>query len=86
MPELVTQGLQLAMIGMGFVFGFLVLLILLTKALSRLVMLTGGGDAPAEGKTRAVASKNDQDGASQQRLLAVITAAIIQHRTRHPER
>jgi len=84
MSDLVIQGLELAMMGMGFVFVFLILLVLLTTLLSTLVRLTEP-DIPADVGMPGVGAQDREAGVSQEgnaRLIAVITAAIREHRDR----
>ena len=70
MPPLVSEGLNLALYGMGTVFIFLTLLVLATMLMSWLV---------TQGETAAVvALPADSAGAK----MAAITAAIHQHRNR----
>ena len=69
MPPLVSEGLNLALYGMGTVFIFLTLLVLATMLMSWLV-------APGETDT-AVALPVDSAGT---RKIAAITAAIHRHR------
>jgi oxaloacetate decarboxylase gamma subunit len=71
MPPLVSEGLNLALYGMGTVFVFLTLLVLATMLMSRLV-------ASQEADT-IVAIPADSASA---RKMAAITAAIHQHRNR----
>ena len=71
MPPLVSEGLNLALYGMGTVFVFLTLLVLATMLMSRLV-------ASKEADT-IVALPVDSASA---RKMAAITAAIHQHRNR----
>ena len=71
MPPLVSEGLNLALYGMGTVFVFLTLLVLATMIMSWLV-------APKE-TAAVVALPIDLTG---DRKIAVITAAIHQHRNR----
>ena len=75
MSPLVSQGLELALYGMGVVFVFLTLLVLVTMAMSKLVLMMNPPDlqpAPAPAST--------PEGGLDARKLAVITAAIHQHR------
>ncbi len=76
MENLVAQGMELAAFGMGTVFVFLALLIFATRAMSALILRMepemASGAAPA-----VTQRSNDPD---QVRLLAIITAAITQHR------
>jgi oxaloacetate decarboxylase gamma subunit len=71
MPPLVSEGLNLALYGMGTVFVFLTLLVLATMLMSRLI-------AP-EKAVPFVAIPSDLENASK---MAAITAAIHQHRNR----
>ena len=71
MPPLVSEGLNLALYGMGTVFVFLTLLVLATMMMSWLV-------APKE-TAAVVALRIDLAG---DRKIAAITAAIHQHRNR----
>ena len=71
MPPLVSEGLNLALYGMGTVFVFLTLLVLATMIMSWLV-------APKE-TAAVVALPIDLAG---DRKIAAITAAIHQHRNR----
>ena len=71
MPPLVSEGLNLALYGMGTVFVFLTLLVLATMVMSWLV-------APKE-TAAVVALPIDLAG---DRKIAAITAAIHQHRNR----
>ena len=69
MSPLVTEGLDLAIIGMGSVFVFLTLLILATVTMSWLVSLTLAHEL-SEKTTSSIGAKK----------LAAIAAAIRQHR------
>ena len=71
MSPLVSEGLNLALYGMGTVFVFLTLLVLATMLMSWLV-------APKETEA-VVALPANSAGASK---MAAITAAIHQHRNR----
>ena len=71
MPPLVSEGLNLALYGMGTVFVFLTLLVLATMMMSWLV-------APKE-TAAVVALPIDLAG---DRKIAAITAAIHRHRNR----
>ena len=71
MPPLVSDGLNLALYGMGTVFVFLTLLVLVTMIMSWLV-------APKE----TVAIVALPLGLAGARKIAAITAAIHRHRNR----
>ena len=71
MENLVSQGFELAIFGMGTVFMFLTLLILATHGMSLLV--------------QKYEAKNTADAATQKvdrHLLAIISGAIAQHRSK----
>lgn len=78
---LFQQGVELMMFGMGTVFVFLMVLIILTTAMSSLVQRFVPADPPsplAVNQTpRAVNTGEDE------RLVAVISAAIHKYRSQH---
>ena len=69
MPELVVQGLELMLVGMGTVFLFLTALVLATIAMSRLV---------ARFTPAAVIADTSDTVSSEE--VAAISAAIATHR------
>lgn len=86
MSELMMQGVNLALVGMGVVFTFLAVLVGLTTLMSNLVARypaadatpgAAGGQPPLTGPTKSPGAASDQ------RLVAIISAAIRQHRNRH---
>lgn len=79
MDNLVNQGFELAMFGMGTVFAFLALLILATKAMSALVLRF----QPATDAATADTVTHFAALANRQQLIAVISAAIAQHRSKN---
>lgn len=90
MSDLVMQGLELAAVGMGFVFSFLVLLVFLTALMSRVVLRYGDakesepefarpGTRGVSGAGSPVSDAASSSGASA-RTVAIISAAIMQHR------
>jgi oxaloacetate decarboxylase gamma subunit len=74
--DLVSRGLELALIGMGTVFVFLTLLVFATGAMSRLVLRFAPEEPAPSGATPAPAAGEDPE------LVAVIAAAIRLHRER----
>jgi len=76
---LLGQGIQLMFIGMGSVFAFLSLLVLTLKLVSALSMRITPKPDSIEGPigTNQTAISNDQE------IVAVISAAISQYRSRH---
>ncbi|TXS95382.1 oxaloacetate decarboxylase [Parahaliea maris] len=78
---IIDQGLELMLYGMGTVVVFLALLVLATTVMSRLVeryFPEPEPELPAPRKAAALAA----DPAADPQLVAVISAAIHQHRNR----
>lgn len=65
MSALISAGLDLVIYGMGTVFVFLALLVLVTMVMSALVQLLGNGDEAA-----------GVSGAEDPALLAAVSAAV----------
>ncbi|MDE0731445.1 MAG: OadG family transporter subunit [Gammaproteobacteria bacterium] len=77
MDNLFSQGVELAVFGMGTVFLFLALLILATRLMSLLVLRFQPETVPANGAD----TMTQQSGFDmQQKTLAIISAAIMTHR------
>lgn len=76
MDNLITRGFELAIFGMGTVFVFLTLLIVATKVMSTLVLRY----EPAASVSSVDTVAQDTPMADRGRLVAVISAAIAQHR------
>lgn len=84
MSELMIDGMNLALYGMGFVFIFLILLVILTNLMSSLVrryMPAPVIAAPRRNTSKRPAAGGKQGSEDQGRLVAVISAAIRQHRS-----
>lgn len=84
MSELITAGFNLAIYGMGFVFIFLILLVILTTFMSTLVQRYLPAPAPLLPRRSAAkrsAQRSSSAGTDQGKLVAVISAAIRQHRS-----
>jgi oxaloacetate decarboxylase gamma subunit len=79
MDNLLNEGLELAMFGMGTVFVFLALLIAATKTMSTLVLKF----QPALADTIAPAVTQSNPMPEDGQLVAVISAAIMQHRNKN---
>lgn len=77
MDNLVSQGFELALFGMGTVFVFLALLIFATKLMSALVLRYEPVVSISSADTVAQAASAPDPG----RLVAIISAAIAQHRS-----
>lgn len=81
MNELLAQAFELMAAGMGFVFVFLALLILATTFMSRIITkYVPEPAAPAPAPKAPVVPAQVQVDAQ---LLAVIAAAVKEHRSRH---
>lgn len=94
--ELIMKGLNLVMLGMGFVFVFLTLLVIVTALMSKIVSgyEKRVGILPEEGipAPTAVITRNESDGSVSQSsvrsddngtLLSVLSSAIHKFRSRH---
>ncbi len=82
MNDMLTEGFNLMLMGMGAVFVFLTLLVFTTSLMSKLV----GKYAPKPAASDTAGASTAPAPASQgddPQLLAVITAAIQKHRSRH---
>lgn len=75
MENLVSQGFELAIFGMGMVFVFLTLLILATHFMSLLVQKFE--HEVSERAAQAVTQLDDHH------LMTIISAAIAQHKNKH---
>ena len=73
--DLINQGLELALIGMGTVFLFLILLIGATTLMSALLQRLVPESAPGDAGTAPASAPGADD-----ELVAVIGAAIRRHR------
>ncbi len=78
MSDLMSQGLNLALYGMGTVFFFLTLLVVATMLMSRLVPV-------AELEPSAGQEEIERQGRVDPKISAAIGAAIHQHRQRKNE-
>ncbi len=84
MSELIISGFNLALYGMGFVFIFLILLVILTTFMSSLVRRYLPAPAPVLPRRSAgkkPAQRSSSADTEQTKLVAVISAAIRQHRS-----
>jgi oxaloacetate decarboxylase gamma subunit len=77
--ELLLEGVELMLFGMGFVFLFLVSLVLIIRVMSRVIELFAA-KAPIQASVPlTVKSASDEPSAD---VLAAIQSAIHQHRAR----
>jgi oxaloacetate decarboxylase gamma subunit len=76
--QLLLQGFELLLLGMGIVFGFLAMLVGVLHLMSRLAArLQPEGPAPSPVQLAA-------DAADDQRIIAVISAAVARYRASRP--
>jgi len=80
MDNLLWEGINLMVIGMGAVFVFLILLVFATSVMSSLIAkFLPESDQPSLPPSVPVAPSATADA----QLVAIITAAIQRHRSRH---
>lgn len=85
----VAEGLNLMLIGMGFVFVFLTLLVVVTALMSRLITFYEKrvGMLPAEGipaPTAVLGISSEPSGAPKDaNLISVLSGAIHRYRAKH---
>jgi len=72
--NLLIQGIELMLLGMGIVFGFLTILVFTLRGMSRLADRLDGTPAPA------LAAPEPIDVSDNRQLVAVITAAVARYR------
>ncbi len=78
--DLLLEGVELMVLGMGTVFTFLILLVVVMMGMSRFARIFDSGDASVESAlTTAAGPISPED----QELAAVIAAAIKQYRAKH---
>ncbi len=84
MDNLLSEGLELMIFGMGFVFVFLTLLVFVTGLMSKLVTKYGPAPVTKPAKKRTPASASASAGApaaNNDELVAVISAAVHKYRS-----
>jgi oxaloacetate decarboxylase gamma subunit len=74
---LLVQGVELMVFGMGTVFLFLACLVLVTGLMSAIIQRFAPIKEPQLEQTAVVAAPDDE------RLIAVISAAVHKYRSRH---
>ncbi len=75
--DLILQGVELMLLGMGIVFGFLTLLVFTLRGMSLLADRLDTGEAAGPAAAAAIDVTDDP------RLVAVISAAVARHRADH---
>ncbi len=83
--ELLLAGVQLLGLGMGIVFGFLLVLVFVLHGMSRLARALDSAYPTKVGATRAAGTSPPAPAADTE-LIAVISAAVARYRTRHAHR
>lgn len=84
MPELMSDAINLMLVGMGFVFVFLAILVLVTSTMSKIVTRFSPAPAPVSLGTETGSDSSRKTGSFPSRdaqLVAVITAAISKYRS-----
>ena len=79
MDNLLSEGLTLMVFGMGFVFTFLTLLVVVTTYMSKLVVKYEPAPQPKATKPRSASPVAVQQGSDE--LVAVISAAVHKYRS-----
>jgi oxaloacetate decarboxylase gamma subunit len=79
--ELLLEGVELMLFGMGFVFVFLVLLVGVVSLMSRLIT-NFAPPAPAPAVSTSISSAGSPSHEPDAETLAAIQSAIAQHRAR----
>lgn len=80
--EIVMQGVELMLIGMGTVFVFLTLLVFTTAGMSRLIALLPAEEVPVAAQSAPAASSAPTPRTPGNALKAAISTAIHRHRSR----
>jgi|TARA_Y100000310_G_C20636522_1_gene791474 oxaloacetate decarboxylase gamma subunit len=82
MNNLINDGFGLMLLGMGFVFVFLCLLIIATGLMSKLINQYFPEATPVAKKPSVAPTTSNSASATDPKITAAITAAIHQHRNR----
>ncbi len=76
LSEMLMSGLELMVLGMGMVFVFLAVLIVVMRGMSALAARLGGESDSLEAEPQAVTA-----GSADPRLIAAISAAVTRYRS-----
>lgn len=77
--ELLFQGVELMLLGMGIVFTFLVVLVGVMNGMSRMAQSMEGAQPQPSGGAKAASATGDAN----ETVVAVISAAIARYRSAH---
>ncbi|USE33885.1 OadG family protein [Endozoicomonas sp. SCSIO W0465] len=80
--DFISEGFSLMLYGMGFVFLFLTLLVLVTSLMSKIIDRYFREPAPSGVSNRIPVTSQPVLSSDQGELVAVISAAIQMHRTK----
>lgn len=84
MNETMGSAIDLMLVGMGFVFSFLIILVFVTMIMSRIAMRIAPVETspmpPRRGSNGTGGGSSPMDDPQ---LMAVISAAVSKHRARH---
>jgi oxaloacetate decarboxylase gamma subunit len=79
--SLFFEGINLLTLGMGFVFIFLIFLVLATRTLSYLIVRFAPSETPTQTAHKKATTNKAKPNQNQGELLAVLTAAVHHHKT-----
>lgn len=82
--DLLIDGLRLMALGMGIVFGFLVLLVFVLRFMSWMIGVLGDPTQVMDYQHQSIPQIQPQN--TEQNLIAVISAAVMRYRTAHTAR
>lgn len=80
MSDLLTNGFELMLLGMGIVFIFLIILVAALNVMSRIAFYFDAAEEPAPG---AAANPQIAGKPGNTALIAVISAAVSRYRSTH---
>jgi len=80
MSELMSDAINLMVVGMGFVFVFLLILVCVTTIMSKLVNKYAPTPEPV---ASAASNSNNGNASNDAQLLAVLSAAVAKYRSDH---
>jgi len=90
MPNLMSDAVNLMLVGMGFVFVFLIILVFVTSVMSRLLIYfapdlrqVSAADHVSVDTGNTIRHAVDSKSASDVQLMAVISAAVAKYRSQH---